>query len=366
MSTTVIEATPTALKFPRHEFDPTPHREATFALRISGPDDKAGILAVHNQRMKLVKLRTGTDKALKTLLAPKQAEIAELKAVAAEIQALIAPMEQHCIDLEAAVELQIKAEEEKKRQALLEARQKEWSAAGCGPAAPAYLLHFTDLSFAEHIKQESARKAERDAEKKRQEEQAEANRLAAEEIAKQQAEFKAYQAKLAAERDALRGRMNLFAAVQYFPDTDEVSRMSEPQFAAALDSAREIFLEKQAKDKAFADALAQRQAEIDAAEAAARKAKEKQEAEERFKAETEKRLRFEREETERREKAEAERLAKEAAAKPAREKLAAYRAAVVAVVCPSIDPATDAKLRRALGALSAAVGKIADEIEVVA
>lgn len=345
-----------AFSFPVQDFDIDGIRSDVLALRINGIDDMSGQKKVRETRLRLVKMRTAIEAKRKDF---KEVWLRGGKAVdeaAKKLQEKLAPLEQHCIAEESAVAKEIARIEQEKADAQFETRLKRWSDAGGEPVDRAYLNQFTDEAFDSVILAVEAKvKANRELEEKQ--------RIEAERLAKEKAEFEAHQSEVRRKQEATNARMRKFASVRHYPDQNEVERMTDEQFQDHFKVATDLFneaQEKEAKERAERNRIAEENAERIRKEAIQKAADE---AAEKAIRDTEARLKREAEAKEEARLAEEARVAKEAELRPAKQKLNAFAQAVNQLIQPQISVEVDRKVLTLVNNFVKALGRIADELE---
>jgi hypothetical protein len=333
-------------------------------LTVAGVNDKEGIAAAREARIKLKNLRTSIEKRRKELKADSLEYGKRVDGVAKELTAIIEPEEKRLEHEESIVKREqerLAKLAEEQRRAKIQARLRDLQL--CGKSyLESDIADLSDEDFAELLKAEQADKQRRDeesaeAERKRKEAE-EANRLEREKLAKEKGELERKQAAAEERLKRMQARMELLAQAGF------VHQYTGDQLADMLPTDWEEVLETARQQKAKRDRkAAEEQAKLD------RQRKEQEEAQAKIDAEK-KRLADEAREQERQaelEKAkaeaaeaarvEAERRAEQAAAeakaaaeaaererqriellKPDHEKLLAVADAISLIDRPDVSP----------------------------
>ena len=289
------------------------------ALRVNGIEDKEGLAAVHEARMKVVKARTTCEREHKAVKEDALRECQRSDQSKRDILALIAPIEKHLTDQEQAVENEKARIKQEREDAIYRDRVKQIEAVG-GSLPEITLRALSDEQFAHEVERAAEmtrlRKSEAErllAEQAERDAQAERTRIAREALDKQRAEQAATEARL-----------------KKIQDDIEAKQRADEQ--AERDRLARIEREEQQRR----DAEAERLRAIDRAEQMKRA---QAEAAERARVETEQRLTREAEQAAAKLKeAEAEKLRQEAL-RPDREKLAAVADVVAQVQVPEVSQA---------------------------
>ena len=373
---TTTEAPVNAMSFPVEEFDVATMAPSVMSLRINGIDDKDGAKAVKAARLKCVKMRCEIESKRKEFKEVWLRGGQAVDAMAKQLQAELAPLEQHCIAEEQAVADELKRIETERQEAIYQDRVAKMKQVGPhGTVVPEkHLREMSPAQFAEYLAdlvETAARKAESDRIAK---EQAEANQIEAERLRKEREEFEAKQAAEVASRKVTSDRLSLLAKVGVFPDVDAIAAMESYKFLELLATETGRFNREREQQEESRRHIADQQRAIDAEnkriadENAARIRQENidraaKEAAEQATRDTEARIKREAEVAEQNRLAEIARAEKQAALRPAKEKLNAFAIAVSQLGQPQISVEVDRKVLTLVNALVKGIGRIADEME---
>ena len=373
---TTTEAPVNAMSFPVEEFDVAAMTPTVMSLRINGIDDKDGANAVKAARLKCVKMRCEIESKRKEFKEVWLRGGQAVDAMAKKLQAELAPLEQHCIAEEQAVADELKRIETERQEAIYQERTARlFSADPDAPHVPRLrMLGMSDEQFASYVNEvteSAARKAESERVAK---DQAEANRIEAERLKKEREEFERQQNEAEAKRQVLSNRLRTLMGFGAFPEADYIAGLSDEQYELVLTTARTDYEDKQNREAAERQKIAEQQRAIDAEnkriadENAARIRQEvidkaAKEAAENAARETEARLKREAEVAEQNRLAEIARQEREAALRPAKEKLNAFAIAVSQLSQPQISVEVDRKVLTLVNALVKGLGRIAEEME---
>lgn len=374
-----IASTVNAIAYPVQEFEISEMAERMLSLKINGPADKEGAVAVQKALTECVTTRTAIDKKRKELKAESLEYGRKVDAVAKSLVDLITPIEEHL----KGQKLAVVREQERLAKIIADAvyadRRKRMDAESI-EFPERYIRDFSNEEFDAWLFEKIAEKREKEEKARLAAEQAEANRIERERLEAEHAELKRQREIQQAEIDRMRkmeedrlaeiqrkqavlhDRIAKLKAVGADVGSAVVEQMDDAKFEAVLSIAAKAYEEQQiaeAEAKAIADRIALEEAEE------RRKAEIKRAADaaaERAARETEDRLRREAEAREKARLAEIERLRKEAELKPAKDKIAAYCSAVKQLPIPELSEEIDKKIRALLNTFVKAVGRISDEL----
>lgn len=360
-----------------------PMAEKYMALTIKGIDDKAGREIVRRAKRDCVKARTTCENEHKAAKADALAECQRIDKSRRDLLAMIAPVEKHLEDQEAAI-AQAEAAIEQARQDAIYAKRLEALTQIGGTLPEKTVRGMTEDEFAgeldrireevrlrqiEEQRQADEREAQRkererlDAERaeldrQRQAQEQEAARLRKVEedrLIAERAEFDRRRAEEELKATKLRLRMRDFANCGLYPEPATVEAMSDEEFERERQAAIEKRQREVQAQKDRDAALAAQQAELDrqrqeleaeqrrlADEAAVKErqaemARLEREAAERARIETEQRLRREDEEAARLQAEIEASAARRAAMRPDREKLRSVAEEVAAICIPPVS-----------------------------